>query len=163
MISMISSVGKNRELGKNNNLIWHFKEDMKFFKETTMGHTVVMGYNTYKSLPGDLPGRHIIVVSFEPVDGVDTENGIEPILERYKDSSEEIFICGGASIYKQFLPYADKLYLTEIDSEDSEADTFFPEFNKNEWHRKFIKECESNSIIFKMYLYEKMRWYDWKN
>ena len=55
MISMISSVGKNNELGKNNNLIWHFKDDMKFFKDTTMNHTVVMGLNTYKSLPGDLP------------------------------------------------------------------------------------------------------------
>lgn len=155
MISMISSVGKNRELGKNNNLIWHFKEDMKFFKETTMGHTVVMGYNTYKSLPGDLPGRHIIVVSFKPVDGVDTVNGIEPIVEKYKDSNEEIFICGGASIYKQFLPYADKLYLTEIDAEDSDADTFFPEFDKNEWNKTFLLDFNQKDINFKMYLYDR--------
>ena len=155
MISMISSVGRNRELGKNNSLIWHFKEDMKFFKETTMGHTVVMGYNTYKSLPGDLPGRHIIVVSFEPVDGVDTVNGIEPIIEKYKDSEEEIFICGGASIYKQLLPYADKLYLTEIDAEDREADTYFPEFYKNEWNKIFLFEFNQKDINFKMYLYER--------
>ena len=152
---MISSVGKNRELGKNNDLIWHFKDDMKFFKETTMGHTVVMGYNTYESLPGDLPGRHIIVVSYSPVDGVETVNGIDQIIDKYKDSKEEIFICGGASIYKQFLPYADKLYLTEIDADDSEADTYFPEFDKEEWNRQFIKECESNNIKFIMYLYER--------
>lgn len=155
MISMISSVGKNRELGKKNGLIWHFKEDMKFFKETTMGHTVVMGFNTYKSLPGDLPGRHIIVVSFDLVDGVDVVNGIEPIIEKYKGSEEEVFICGGASIYKQFLPYADKLYLTEIDDEDDEADTFFPEFDKNEWNKTFIEESSQNNINFKMYLYER--------
>ena len=156
MISMISSVGKNRELGKNNGLIWHFKEDMKFFKETTMGHTVVMGLNTYKSLPGDLPGRHIVVISYDKVDGVDTVNGIEPIIEKYKDSKEEIFICGGASIYKQFLPYADKLYLTEIDAEDDEADTFFPEFDKSKWNKKLLDENNQKGIGFKMYLYERI-------
>ncbi len=155
MISMISSVGRNRELGKNNSLIWHFKEDMKFFKETTMGHTVVMGLNTYKSLPGNLPGRHIIVVSNDLIDGVDTVNGIEPIIEKYQNTEEEVFICGGASIYKQFLPYADKLYLTEIDAEDSDADTFFPEFNWEEWYKTLIEENNQNDINFKMYLYER--------
>lgn len=155
MISMISSVGKNNELGKNNNLIWHFKDDMKFFKDTTMNHTVVMGLNTYKSLPGDLPGRHIIVVSFDPVNGVDTVNGIEPIIEKYKDSEEEIFICGGASIYKQFLPYASKLYLTEIDAICNDADTFFPEFKKDEWTKTFLEEHNAKDINFNMYLYER--------
>jgi len=155
MISMISSVGKNNELGKNNNLIWHFKDDMKFFKDTTMNHTVIMGLNTYKSLPGDLPGRHIIVVSFDPVNGVDTVNGIEPIIDKYKDSEEEIFICGGASIYKQFLPYASKLYLTEIDAICNDADTFFPEFNKDEWSKTFLEEHNAKDINFNMYLYER--------
>jgi len=156
MISMISSVGKNRELGKKNNLIWHFKEDMKFFKNMTMGHTVVMGLNTYKSLPGDLPGRHIIVVSFDPVDNVDYVTNIESIVEKYHNCEEEIFICGGASIYKQFLPYADKLYLTEIDASDSEADTFFPEFDKSEWKKTLLDENSQNDINFKMCLYERI-------
>ena len=155
MISMISSVGKNRELGKNNGLIWHFKQDMKFFKKTTMGHTVVMGLNTYKSLPGNLPGRHIIVVSNDLIDGVDTVNGIESIVEKYQDNEEEVFICGGASIYKQFLPYADKLYLTEIEAEDNDADTFFPEFDKDEWHRTLLEENNQEDYVFKMYLYER--------
>lgn len=155
MISMISSVGKNNELGKNNNLIWHFKDDMKFFKDTTMNHTVVMGLNTYKSLPGDLPGRHIIVVSFDNVNGVDTVNGIEPIIAKYKDSEEEIFICGGASIYRQFFPYASKLYLTEIDAICNDADTFFPEFNKDEWTKTFLEEHNAKDINFNMYLYER--------
>ena len=155
MISMISSVGRNRELGKNNDLIWHFKDDMKFFKETTMGHTVVMGYNTYKSLPGDLPGRHIIVVTSKILDDVETVNNIDLLINKYRDSQEEIFICGGASIYKQFLPYADKLYLTEIDAEDSEADTFFPEFDKNKWVKTLIKNNYVGNINFDIYLYEK--------
>lgn len=155
MISMISSVGKNRELGKNNGLIWHFKEDMRFFKDTTIGHTVVMGLNTYRSLPGDLPGRHIIVVSFDPVDGVDTVNGIQSIIDKYKDSEEEIFICGGASIYRQFLPFANKLYLTEIDAIDNEADTFFPEFDKEEWNKTLLEHNNQKNIDFNMYLYER--------
>ncbi len=155
MISMIASVGKNRELGKNNDLIWHFKEDMKYFKDTTMNHTIVMGYNTYKSLPGNLPGRHIIVVTSRSLDGVDTINNIDVIIDKYIDSDEEIFICGGASIYSQFLPYANKLYLTEIDASDENADTFFPMFNKGEWERKFIQEAEQKNIKIKMYLYER--------
>ena len=155
MISMISSVGKNLELGKNNDLIWHFKEDMRFFKETTMGHKVVMGYNTYKSLPGDLPGRDIIVVSSKRIKGVKTVNGIEPIVDKYLNGDEEIFICGGASIYRQFLMYASKMYLTEIADSDKEADTFFPEFDKNEWNKSLIKEGKFKDITFKMCLYER--------
>ena len=155
MISMISSVGKNNELGKNNDLIWHFKEDMKFFKNTTMNHTVVMGYNTYKSLPGNLPGRRIIVVTSKKIDGVDTINGIESIIEKYKNTDEEIFICGGASIYKQFLPYADKLYLTEIDSEDKEADTYFPEFNKDLYDKKIVKSGESKTLKYDFVVYRR--------
>jgi dihydrofolate reductase len=153
---MICSIGKNRELGKKNGLIWHFKDDMKFFKDTTMNHKAIMGLNTYKSLPGDLPGRHIIVISFDPVDGVDTVNGIEPIVEKYKDSQEEIFICGGASIYRQFLPYASKMYLTEIDASDSEADTFFPEFDEAEWKKTLLEEHNQKDIDFKMFLYERI-------
>ena len=156
MISMICSIGKNRELGKKNGLIWHFKDDMKFFKDTTMNHKAIMGLNTYNSLPGDLPGRHIIVISFDPVDGVDTVNGIEPIVEKYKDSQEEIFICGGASIYRQFLPYASKMYLTEIDASDSEADTFFPEFDEAEWKKTLLEEHNQKDIDFKMFLYERI-------
>ena len=156
MISMIAAVGKNNELGKNNDLIWHFKEDMKFFKDKTMNHKVVMGRKTYESLPGGLPGREIIVISTRPVDNsVKVETSINNIVDRYKDSDEEIFICGGASIYKQFLSYADKLYLTEIDAEDKEADTYFPEFDKKELNVSKLEEHVHNDIIFKMFLYER--------
>ena len=156
MISMIASVGKNMELGKNNNLIWHFKEDMKFFKETTMGHKVIMGRKTYESLPGNLPGREMIVISTKTVDGdVTVFNDINSIVDKYKNSQEEIFIIGGASIYKEFLPYASKIYLTEICAEDSMADTFFPSFNKDDWNKEIISENVENNIQFKMCLYQK--------
>lgn len=156
MISMICSIGKNRELGKKNGLIWHFKDDMKFFKDMTMNHKAIMGLNTYKSLPGDLPGRHIIVISFEPVDNVEYVTSLEPIIEKYQNSEEEIFICGGASIYRQFLPYASKMYLTEIDASDSEADTFFPKFDKKEWKKTLLEEHTAKDIDFKMFLYERI-------
>ena len=156
MISMIASVGKNMELGKNNNLIWHFKEDMKFFKETTMGHKVIMGRKTYESLPGNLPGREMVVISTKTVDGdVTVLNDINSIVDKYKNSQEEIFIIGGASIYKEFLPYASKIYLTEICAEDLAADTFFPSFNKDDWNKEIISENVENNIQFKMCLYQK--------
>lgn len=156
MISMIAAIGKNNELGKNNDLIWHLKEDMKFFKKKTMNHNVVMGRKTYESLPGGLPGRKIIVLSTKPVDKeVIVFDNINNIVDKYKNNEEEIFICGGASIYKQFLPYADKLYLTEIDSEDKEADTFFPEFQKDNWNKSLIEEHNQKDIKYAMYLYER--------
>ena len=156
MISMIASVGKNRELGKKNGLVWRISADLKYFKNTTMGHKVIMGYNTYKSLPGDLPGREIMVLSYSKVDGnVETVYSIDEVLDKYLDSKEEIFICGGASLYNQCVDYAEKLYLTEIMDTDSEADTFFPEFNKRKYHKKILDTGEDNGIKYKMCLYEK--------
>ena len=156
MISMIAAIGKNNELGKNNNLIWHIPNDMKFFQETTMNHIVVMGRKTYESIPGGLPGREIIVISTGVVDkGLLVYDNINKIVDTYKNSDVEVFICGGASIYKQFLPYADKLYLTEIDSEDKDADTFFPEFNKKHFKRKVLAKDKYKEINFEICLYEK--------
>ena len=156
MISMIAAVGKNRELGKNNGLVWRIPADMKFFKNTTMGHKTIMGYKTYKSLPGDLPGREMIVLSYEKIDGnVETVYSIDEILDKYLNSEEEVFICGGASLYSQFVKYANKMYLTEIDSTDSEADVFFPEFDKSEWNKQILDTGEDKNIRYSMCLYER--------
>jgi dihydrofolate reductase len=156
MISIICSVGKNLELGKNNDLIWHFSKDLKYFKNVTMGHTVVMGLNTYYSLPGNLPGRKMIVLSPDAnIEGVENLRSIEEVVDRYKGTEEEVFVMGGASIYRQFLPYADKLYLTEIDDECTDADVYFPEFNRRKWKKKTLKKDMENDIQFKMCLYEK--------
>lgn len=156
MISMIAAIGKNNELGKNNNLIWHIPNDMKFFKKTTMGHVVVMGRKTYESIPGGLPGREIIVISTRPVDNnITVFDNINIVVDKYKDSKLEIFICGGASIYKQFLPYADKLYLTEIDAEDKAADTFFPDFDKKKWKRRVLSKDTHKETNFEICSYER--------
>lgn len=156
MISMIAAVGKNRELGIDNHLIWKIPRDMKFFRDTTMGHKVIMGRKTYESLPGYLPGREMIVLDFNKVEGnVSTMYSVEEVLDNYLDSPEEVFIIGGASIYKQFIKYATRLYLTEIDESCHLADVYFPEFNKCNWSREVITSGEWENIKFTMCKYTK--------
>lgn len=154
-ISMIAAVGRNLELGKGNDLIWHFKEDMKFFKETTTGSSVIMGRKTFESLPKALPNRKNIVITNNRdyvADGGYVVNSIEKALELAGDNA---FILGGGNIYSQFLPLADKIYLTEIDDECADADTYFPQFDKNDYTADFIAEYEVNDIKFKHICYTK--------
>ena len=157
MISMIASVGKNRELGKDNNLIWHIPDDMKFFKETTMGHVVIMGLNTYKSLPTKLKDRKMAVISDVEIDDNEIEvfKDIDSVIDKYGNSKQEVFIIGGASIYKQFIEYANRLYLTEIDDVCSKADTFFPRFNKKKWHRKTIYKGQYKDTKYNVIMYDR--------
>ena len=155
-VSMIAAVGKNLELGKNNDLIWHFKEDMKFFKETTMGHTVVMGRKTFESLPKALPGRKNIVISSNAeyqAQGATVVTSVEEALQIA--DNEEIFVIGGGKIYAEFLPYADKLYLTEIDAECADADTYFPQFNKSEYIKEIINYYDIDGVEFYHVVYKK--------
>lgn len=155
--TIIAAIGKNRELGKDNDLIWHLKGDMKFFRETTTGHSIIMGRKTLESLPKLLPNRHHIVLSSSDNFSSEIEHykTLKELLESLKDKNEEIFIIGGASIYKEFIDKVDKMYLTEIDAECKNADAYFPEFNKEEWRREVLKEAEDNSIQYKHVLYKK--------
>ena len=154
-ITMIAAVGKNLELGRNNDLIWRFKEDMKFFKEQTMGKPMVMGHNTFLSLPGVLPGRKHIVLSFKKIDlGSDVEvvTSMDELLDSIIEYPE-VMIIGGASIYKQMLEYGNKLILTEVDAEAKDADVYFPKFNKKEWDSKLLSEQVEDNIKFKHLVY----------
>ena len=154
-ISIIAAVGKNLELGKNNDLIWHFKEDMKFFKETTTGHPVIMGRKTFESLPKALPNRRNIVITKNTdfvAQNAETVSSLEEAMSLCEN--EEAFIIGGGQIYKEFLPYADKLYLTEIEDECSDADTFFPYFEKEKYKKSVLKVNEADGIKFSHILYE---------
>ena len=141
-ITMIAAVGKNLELGKNNDLIWHFKEDMKFFKENTMGKPIVMGMNTLNSLPKLLPGRTHIVLTTKQNPSLDEQivvvHTIDELLNYIEKYGKEVMIIGGASVYKQMLEYSDKLILTEIDAEEKDADVYFPEFNKENWNSEVV-------------------------
>lgn len=155
-VSMIAAVGKNLELGKNNDLIWHFKEDMKFFKDTTMGHTVVMGRKTFESLPKALPGRNNIVISSNAeyqAQGATVVTSVEEALQIA--DNEEVFVIGGGKIYAEFLPYADKLYLTEIDAECEDADTYFPQFNRSEYIKEIINYYDIDGVEFYHVVYKK--------
>lgn len=154
---MIAAIGKNRELGRNNDLIWRFKEDMKYFREHTTGHTILMGRKTFDSLPKVLPNRHHIVISHsnpELPEEVELFHGIEEFLESYQDKEEEIYVIGGAQMYAQFLDYADRLLLTEIEDEQ-EADVYFPEFNKDNYVQTTESTVEENGIVFHHVCYDK--------
>ena len=156
-VSMIAAIGKNNELGKNNDLIWHFKEDMKFFKETTLGSAVIMGRKTFESLPKALPNRENIVITSNPdfkAQGATVVLSIDEAIKAAQGS--EVFIIGGAKIYEQFLPLAKKLYLTEIEAECNEADTFFPHFDKSLYRAQTVAEREENGIKFSHIIYTKI-------
>lgn len=149
-LCMIAAVGQNRELGKENQLIWDFPQDLKFFKEQTKGHTIVMGRKTFDSLPGMLLGRHHVVISRshpELPESVEVFASIDSFMEAYQEKDEEIFIIGGGSIYAQFLPYADRLLLTEIE-QSYQADTFFPVFDKNEYKRTILSDITENGVHY---------------
>ena len=156
MISIIAAIGKNRELGRGNDLIWHIKEDLKNFKNLTMGKYIVMGKNTYESLPKHLEERKYIVLSssLSEIENGLLFNDFNKLLEFIKDIDEEVMIIGGASIYKLFLPFADKLYLTEIDSEEK-ADVYFPDFNKEEYECNVVSTNEVDGLKYSFVIYER--------
>lgn len=157
-ISIIACVGKKLELGKKNDLIWHLPNDLKYFKNVTCGKTVIMGRRTFDSLPGLLPKRHNIILQMPDesnVEGAIIYNDIPSIIEAVKDE-EEVFIIGGASIYKQFLPYADKLYLTEVSEVCDDAEVFFPTFDKKKYKKRIVGRNEDNGIKYRFVIYEKV-------
>lgn len=134
-ISIIVAIAQNNAIGKDNDLLWHLSGDLKRFKELTTGHTIVMGKRTFESLPvRPLPNRKSIVITDvegEQIPGCVMAYSIEDAVNKC-DATDENFIIGGGSVYRQFMPIADKLYLTVV-HKDFEADTFYPEINYDEW------------------------------
>lgn len=157
-VSMIVAKGRNNEIGKNNDLLWHISEDLKFFKATTMGKSIIMGRKTFQSLPKALPGRKNIVISrnpdFDAPGAVVVTNAKDAVKE---SETEEVFIIGGGSIYNEFFPIADKLYITEVDYEDKEADVFFPEVDLSRWDKEILGEGVENSISYRFTLYTRKK------
>ena len=132
MISIIAAVAKNRAIGYKNKLIYWLPNDLKRFKALTTGHTIIMGRNTFLSLPkGALPNRRNIVLSrsTKAFEGCDVYPSLDEAL-RHCSEDEDIYIIGGASVYQQALPLADRLCLTEIDDTPEQADTFFPDYSQ---------------------------------
>ena len=134
-ISIIVAIAENMAIGKDNKLLWHISEDLKRFKKLTTGHTLIMGRNTFLSLPtGALPNRRHIVISDQNGDHFESCEMAASIEEAIQmtESTEECFVIGGGIVYKQFLPLVGKLYLTRVE-QSFEADTFFPEINFSQW------------------------------
>ena len=158
MISIIAAIGKNRELGKDNKLLWHIKADMKRFKKLTQNQVVIMGQKTYQSLPKKfrpLPSRINIVVTHNPKNITDNNQSlivigsIDEALKKAKTFNKEIFIIGGASIYAQTLSIADKLYLTIVEKTYPDADVFFPPYKTYFPKIIFQIEGEENGLKYR--------------
>ena len=144
MISISVAVAKNNVIGKDNKLLWHISEDLKRFKRITSNKKMIMGRKTFESLPGILPNREHIVVTRDKSFKVDSDkvtivHDLNSLLEKYSSCEDEIFVIGGAEIYKQLLPYTQKIYLTKID-ETFDGDTYFPEINYDEFKTEYTSE-----------------------
>lgn len=162
-IYMIAAItDKSYAIGYDKDMIYHIKNDLKYFKYKTINNTIICGRKTYFTFPKrPLPNRKNIILtrSNEKFEGANTFNSKEEVIKYAKNNpDEDIFIVGGDSIYKQFLDVSSKLYLTEIKEKDEiKADSYFPEFDKNEWVK--ISESEyfesNNSPEYKFVVYER--------
>ena len=148
MISIIVAIAENMAIGKNNDLLWHIPEDLKRFKRITSGHPVIMGKRTYESLPRrPLPNRRNIVITDikgEDLEGCEMAWSIAEAMAKC-NPSEENFVIGGASIYRQFLPYAGRLYLTRI-HKSFDADVFFPEIDYSQWKLNSKEDFDGDEL-----------------
>jgi dihydrofolate reductase len=142
ILSIIVAIAKNHAIGKDNKLLWYLPNDLKHFKDVTTGHTVIMGRKTFDSVGKPLPKRRNIVVTRQAIsiEGYEVVPSIEAAIELCK-AEDEVFVVGGAEIYRQSIPLTDRIYLTIVD-QDFEGDTFFPELNPDEWQEKDREDFE---------------------
>ncbi len=144
-IFIIAAMDRNGLIGKGDSLPWKISEDLKRFKKLTTGKTLIMGSRTYDGLPSLLPGRKILVLDKKKRENCLSACSIKEALDILKNE-KEVFIAGGASVYKQFIPLADRMYLTKID-EEFEGDVYFPNYNKQNWVEVNRELCQSCSFI----------------
>ncbi len=141
-ISIIAAVADNRAIGVGDKLIYWLPNDLKRFKSLTTGHTIVMGRRTFSSLPkGALPNRRNVVLSrsLSDLSGAEVFGSLDEALSSCADT-EEVYVIGGASVYAQALPLADRLCLTRVYDTPSEADVFFPAFSEDDWKEAFRED-----------------------
>ena len=158
-ISIIVATSKNNVIGRDGGIPWHLSADLKRFKALTTGHPIVMGRRTFESIGRPLPGRRNIVISnsVNAIEGCDVIKSVDDLLND-KSLDGMIFIIGGGEIYKQFLPYSKKVYLTEVETEIADGDTFFPELNPLVWievGRESHEADEKNDFNYSFVDYER--------
>lgn len=158
-LSIIAAIGKNNELGANNSLLWKLNDDLKLFKQLTMGHCIIMGRKTFESIGRALPGRINIVVTTGKIDveGIFVAIDLNHAVELARESGDdEAFIIGGGQIYGYAIDLADKLYITHVDAEFPKADIFLPPINYDEWEltdSKLFDKSEKNEFAFEYKAY----------
>jgi dihydrofolate reductase len=151
-VSIIVAISANNAIGKNNQLLWHLPADLKHFKEITSGHTIIMGRKTYDSIGRPLPNRRNIVITRKTdlqIENVEIVNSLQDAISLC-ETEDEVFIIGGAEIYKNSISIANRIYLTTVHQE-YEADVFFPELNKDEWletYQEHHAADEKNSVAY---------------
>ena len=164
-LALICAVAENRTIGRNNSLPWHLSEDLKYFKRITMGNSIIMGRKTWESIGRALPGRTNIVITSNTdyeAEGVKVVGSLEAALKLVEsisiiDGSEEAFVIGGAALYKEALPYAQRFHLTRLHA-DVKGDTFLAEFNEEEWNevsREEFKKSEANPYNYSICVLER--------
>jgi len=159
MLTIIAAAAENNVLGKDNQLVWHLPDDFKRFKKLTSGHHIIMGRKTFDSFPKLLPNRTHVVITRQDnfrKEGVLIVNSLERAIELSADDSQP-FIIGGGEIYKMAMKLADKIELTRVHG-TFEADTFFPEIDKNQWKlvsEKFHEKDEKHNYAFTYLTYER--------
>jgi len=157
-LSIIVAIGKNNEIGKDNNLLWRLSDDLKRFKQITTGHTIVMGRKTFESLPkGALPNRRNIVLTKQDIniEGVEIVHSKEALFSIIA-SDEKVFIIGGASIYESFINEADTMHLTKVNA-SFDADVYFPNFDETQWQLITKEEFSANEKNEYAYTYQYLK------
>lgn len=155
-LSIIAAIGRNNELGFNNSLLWKLSDDLKLFKQLTMGHCIIMGRKTFESIGRALPGRINIVVTTGKinVEGIFVAIDLNHAVELARESGDDqAFIIGGGQIYGYAIDLADKLYITHVDAEFPEADIFLSPINYDEWElmdSKSFAKSEKNEYDFEL-------------
>ena len=159
---MIAAIAADRAIGNGNKLIYWLPDDLKRFKQLTTGHTIIMGSNTFRSLPkGALPNRRNIVLSRKKITfpGAEVFPSLEEALKSCTNE-EIVYIIGGAQLYSYALPFADELYLTEVNNTPEAADVFFPKWKDKGWHeieREEHYKDEKHAFDFTFTTYTKIR------
>ena len=142
-LSLIVAMAKNRVIGADNRIPWHLPNELKLFKSLTMGHHIVMGRRTYESIGRLLPGRTTVIVTRQKdyaVEGAVVAHSVREAIDACK-GDDEIFVIGGADLFRETLPVADRLYLTTVDAEP-EGDTFMPAFDDSQWNETSAKSFD---------------------
>lgn len=160
-IILVAAHAQNRVIGKDNELVWRLPKDFKHFKELTLGHPIIMGRKTFESLGKPLPGRTSIIVTRDiqyQQEGCIVVYSLGEGIEEARKLDNEIYIIGGAQIYKQALPIANRMYLTEVKA-SPEGDTYFPEFSTKDWKetaRTSFPKDEKHDYAFDFVTWEKV-------